>query len=358
VSSMGSFPPIENADFMAMSFVVTLLGWVAVLGNSFLIWSILSSKCRRVHAKAIYLFCAQALPDVLLGLVLGVFGTFCLVGHRFPGKAFPLHKYGRMLWRGPFCSVYGVLFETVGYASMYTFLLIAWERYTCIVKTSRSQLSSRNTMKLYLCVWILSLTFAVLPFSDDGFILQPPGVTCLSLSGPGFSVALVVSTLLAPVMITSFLYIRIYLYILKTTYHHIPHSNSRVSGAERLIARQFFGLVVVFGMLYLPVAGNFLFVLVGSRHGSFSDSYKLFQGIAWVVAMLNCAINPFLVIFFNKVVKRAALDKFKEFSFFCSFFSVSFGLRRNKNAGKPSNMIVVVPKGMMKSGSSLKAINF
>jgi len=253
-----------------------------------------------------YLLCAQALPDGLLGLLLGIFGTYACWLHRFPGVARPLQKFGRILWRGSMCSLYGVLFEMTGYASMYTFLLIAWERHNCITKPRSARFSSGKTTKLYVFCWIISVVFSLLPFADDGYSLQPPGVTCMSLSGPGFGVALVVFGLLAPVLLTAYFYLDMYLHIKRCTEHV---ANTRAEVAEKIIAKQFFVIVVVFGMLYLPVATDFFIVLVGPREKSFSRPFVRFQGSAWVLAMLNGAVNPFLVVLLNKVVKKSVLLK-------------------------------------------------
>jgi len=296
------FPSIQDSYSWVVSVFVTLLGWVAFVGNVFLIWSIFTAKSPKAHTRTIYLLCAQALPDALLGLLLGIFGTYACYLKRFPGVAIPIHKFGRILWRGSVCSLYGMLFEMTGYASMYTFVLIAWDRHNSITKSRAARFSSRRVRNLYFLCWTVSIVFSVLPFSGDGYSLQPPGVTCMSLGGPDFSVALVVGALIAPVFQTAYFYIHMYFYIKKCTGNV---GNSRAAESEKIVAKQFFVLAVVFGVLYLPVAADFFIVLVSSRERPFSRSFERFQASAWLLAMLNGAVNPLLVISLNKVVKKS-----------------------------------------------------
>jgi len=124
----------------------------------------------------------------------------------------------------------------------------------------------------------------------------------MSLGGPDFSVALVVGALIAPVFQTAYFYIHMYFYIKKCTGNV---GNSRAAESEKIVAKQFFVLAVVFGVLYLPVAADFFIVLVSSRERPFSRSFERFQASAWLLAMLNGAVNPLLVISLNKVVKKS-----------------------------------------------------
>jgi len=305
---MSSFPKIEFPLFRKVVLAYTFLAWIAIFGNSVFVWIVFSSKNRRVKIIPNYLLCAQCLPDIGVGFLIGVLGVQVYINNGLPGTAVSSYYQGMKVWQGSFCTLYGVFLHFFVFASGYTHVLTTWERYSSIVYPMRKKIGFKTLVRYYLLIWGASVVFACAPFTIGGFYLRPGRTNCSALlvSSP-ITIAVVVGILVAANFLMSgygIMFLKI-----KGSFRSAGQgqTDSRTSKTEKRIAFQFAIIVNCFLVCCLPAAFTWFLAVAGLLGAPTSNVFANIEVLGFLFSTLNSAINPFLYVALNKTLRNEML---------------------------------------------------
>jgi len=301
---MLEFPEIQNILFLRVLLADVVFAWVAVCGNIFFLWAFFSSKKKKIQTVPNYLLCAQCIPDIGLGFVVGILGTLAFITRRIPGPAWSTFQLGMEVWQGPVCSLYGFSIHLFGFSSGYTHVLLAWERFSSIVWPFRRKISLKFATLYYILIWIAALGFATAPFLQGGFYLRPARTNCSPLLVPGPISVLVVVFILLAANLLIFGYVFMFIRIKRVLNFGGSESFLNNLRAERKIALQFLIIVNSFLIFCLPASFTWFVALTRLFGAPTSYIFKKIELFGFLFSTLNSAINPFLYMAVNKSLRK------------------------------------------------------
>jgi len=169
----------------------------------------------------------------------------------------------------------------------------------------------------YYClgIWVSALFVALMPLLGDGYVLQPPGIVCLSLSGSSPVVQIDFILLSSPLIIVVLAYLKMFsrVKLAFSTARLGPTVEAKAKKAEKKIFRQFVVIVVIFVFLFLPASLDWFLIITKLVNGSFTNNYKLFQSFSWMICVSNCAANPLIIMSMNQDVRNELYAKYERF---------------------------------------------
>jgi len=298
---MVSFPRIVGDFDKVVVQTATVIAWVAVFGNSLVLWALLSSKKSGNREITILIICAQATADLVSGLLTGTFGIFSSYLNHFPGQAnmtVGINFYsGTYIWRGPWCTLYGYFLHLVCFTSIGTLVLISWERYCSIARPLKSRLSKTNLFKLCAAIWAFGLLFAAIPALKNEYVLHEPGAFCYRQIGPNTTSTLTCMFILLFSACICALYSRMYK-------HVVDAFKGTMKSKETEVSIQFLTIIICFLACWLPAGIDFFLGMIGNKVVNEQNFVLFIRPLSYVLCTGNSAVNPLLYIFMNKKVKR------------------------------------------------------
>jgi len=299
---MVSFPPIAACFSQVIAVAATSLACIGCFGNGLILWALLSSKRRGGHEVTNLIICAQAAVDLLSGLLTSCFGIISISLHHFPGAAFPsseVHFFSETtIWRSPLCTFNGYCLHFVSFISIYTVVLIAWERYCSVSRPlRRRRLTQRCLLKCLFVIWTSGAIFAAVPIWKSEYVLHEPGAFCYGLIGPNVTSTITCVAILTSSACTCALYSRMYLHVLEAF-------RGRSINQEFEISKQFFTIIACFTGCWLPAGIDFFLGMIGVTIIKKNTFIHFARPIFFLLCTGNSAITPLLYIFMNKKVKH------------------------------------------------------
>jgi len=303
---MLGFPLITDRILLNILWVKTVGGWIAIFGNIVILCAILLSKNKKMKAISPYLICAQAVPDLLLGMLVGFTGVATIRGSKFPGEAScQIIDKDKTLWYGGVCTMFGFFVHSFCFASIYTLVLITWERYKSVTQPLKPKVSARVLAKLYLFVWLASFIFASIPFFGKGYVLQKSGGECYGYGGPGVVTTIVVFSELVATNYLIVAYTKMFFVIRKS--FQCANAGRKTKGltAEQKIAKQFFMIVACFMQCWFVALLGWMSAMIGYND---DPHVKWLEILGFMLGTLHSALGPFLIISINKHIRLAVID--------------------------------------------------
>jgi len=307
---MSDFPVIAGLKIFIILDVV--ISWIAVGGNALIIWALLSPKNKKKKDTTVFIICGQATADLLAGLCSGSFGIASLSNDRFPGRGNFSNGTGffrgETIWRGRFCTLNGFLLHLISFASIYTILLIAWERYCAIVRPLKARISLQILLMHFTIIWVVGIFFASVPIFTHEYVLQTPGAFCYGLIGPNVASTITCIAILFASSCIVILYSRM-------SKHVIDAFKGRLQGKEGAISKQFITIILCFMICWLPAGSDFFLGMIGNEVVKSKLFVQFLRPLSYLLCTGNSAVNPLLYIFMNKMVKRVVFHQVKGLSF-------------------------------------------
>lgn len=144
------FPPMNPLWYGLLGFFITVMGFLSIAGNLIVIWVFMNTKSLRTPANLLVVNLATS--------------DFLMMATMFPPMVYCCY-HGTWVFSGFFCEIYGFFGSLFGCVSIWTMLMITFDRYNVIVKgVSAEPLSSKGAMLRVIFVWVLSVTWTILPF--------------------------------------------------------------------------------------------------------------------------------------------------------------------------------------------------
>ncbi|GFY51269.1 ocellar opsin [Trichonephila inaurata madagascariensis] len=144
------FPPMNPLWHSLLGLAMIILGIVSVIGNGMVIYLMTSTKSLKT-------------PTNML-IVNLAFSDFCMMAFMMPTMA--ANCFAETWILGPLmCEIYGMVGSLFGCVSIWTMVMIAFDRYNVIVKgMSAEPLTSKKATVQILLVWILAAVWTLFPF--------------------------------------------------------------------------------------------------------------------------------------------------------------------------------------------------
>jgi len=296
-----SFPVIQGSIPMVLQWTMTIESLLGISGISMLLWLLLgSTQFQRKRFRLLIIL--QAVPDLLLAMVVGPVGLVTCVEHKFPGKATVVKIRGADFWTGPLCDMYG--FSTTWFAasSIYTLVLISWERYCAVIYPFTYRHNPKRILLYWIVIMASSCIYAMVPFFEYGFVLNSFNSVCNGLVGPGIYSSLTLALFVLAGVLLVFFYFRMF-YEIRRSFLSRSHSGL---AEEKAIAVMFFAIVAFYFLCWFLLLVSYF--LVGT--GTIRIAPMLLGGTSYCLGSLNALANPVLIICTNKEIRSSLKDKF------------------------------------------------
>ncbi|ESO87858.1 hypothetical protein LOTGIDRAFT_127041 [Lottia gigantea] len=218
-----------------------------------------------------------------------------------------------------------------GSVSIWTMTMISVERYFCIVRGSNSTITPRVAVIAVVVMWIVALISYSSVIASFTVLSLPFGnttVTICTLMWPWnsvqmsriFTIFVFIFTFLVPLIVLTHNYATIFLKFRKVRMivNQSRIQNSNLSEASENIQRTrnardmkvvktVFSLVIIFAVMWFPICGCFVYILVDNATGSMELGSYVFI-IALMCAMGNGCVNPILYGVMNERLKLILLS--------------------------------------------------
>ncbi|XP_054710810.1 ocellar opsin-like [Uloborus diversus] len=144
------FPPMNPLWHSLLGVAMVVLGIISVIGNGMVIYLMSSTKSLKT-------------PTNML-IVNLAFSDFCMMAFMMPTMA--ANCFAETWILGPFmCEIYGMVGSLFGCVSIWTLVMISFDRYNVIVKgMSAEPLTTKKAFLEILFVWAYALVWTLLPF--------------------------------------------------------------------------------------------------------------------------------------------------------------------------------------------------
>ncbi|KAF7996784.1 hypothetical protein HCN44_002430 [Aphidius gifuensis] len=148
------FPPINPLWHGILGFVVCVLTFIAITGNGMVIFIFATTKSLRTPSN--------------LYIINLAFSDFCLMSTM--GIPVIINCYYETWVFGPFmCIIYGLVGSLFGCGSIYTMMMIAFDRYNVIVKgLAGKPLTIKGALFRIFMIWTVSTAWTVAPLFGWG----------------------------------------------------------------------------------------------------------------------------------------------------------------------------------------------
>lgn len=242
-----------------------------------------------------YLLVHVAICDMLFGIFLSPRGLF-----------YGLYEHPSGLLGDLLCKfvTFGQLGWICGAASIFTLVTIAWERYKAIVKPFSPRFSNKNVKRAVIISWILAFIIGLPEIIATAYNPQIKGCDYLWM---GRWDALFDATiwLIAVSSVPPFIMIVLYGKVIHTLWGsgnriEVVSQRSIVRSRKRVTKSVILVTVILF-ICWTPLLLNFFVSSYSPVNSSIMITVQGVQPVvfhtAWVLILLNAAINPFIYAF-------------------------------------------------------------
>ena len=296
--SLSCYDP--TAEIIGKTFSYCLIILVSLSGNTAI--GVIVYKKKTMRKTINFLIVNMAMSDLLCSIIL------------IPRVILMLH-IDSWLIGGPLdqalCKLVNFPTFVCSSVSIQSLVLIAVDRFGAVVVPLRSPLISSKLCTFFIvATWIVAMAV----FSPYLFAFNlseyPGGLRCLMQwrkafgefsSFKNYFVSILVINIFIPFVLLAILYIIIFL---KLKSQKIPGEESATNEAEqrrqreRNVLRMAIAIVLGFAFCWLPVIIWYLLDLSASDI-VMSCGFKYFGSFAFMMAVGNCAINPFICFIFS-----------------------------------------------------------
>ena len=271
---------------MPMSVLISysVIALTGLTGNIFVVLTICLLK--RLRTVSNIFVTNLSLAHVLLG----VHSVFVIIEEADPDWELPITA----------CQVIGFLSFFSPIAIVLSMVIIANNRYTCIIATTRTTFS-KSRVTLYLAiVWTISFLIALPLLVGWVSVSKSAGCACCFNFSENMIYGLVVTATVyvLPNFLILYYYIRIIIYVrnsrLRVTNHVVSTQRKR---HDLRLAAQFVVIFIFFNLCYMP---SLIVIWIGSAKG-LSDSAIIAANFLFA---LNLIVNPVVYFIFNKYARR------------------------------------------------------
>ncbi|XP_017477504.1 PREDICTED: prolactin-releasing peptide receptor-like [Rhagoletis zephyria] len=289
------------------------ISFLAVIGNSLVIWVVLTT--RHMHTVTNMYIANLAIADVVIGL-------FCIP---FQFQAALLQRWNLPWFMCGFCPFVQALTVNV---SVFTLTAIAIDRHRAIINPFRARPTMLVSKLILVGIWLVALVFAT-PcaiafrveleherYSENGIIFNATRPFCMNknLSEAQlqtYRYTLVFMQYFVPFCVISFVYIQmaVRLWGTRAPGNAQDTRDTTFLRNKKKVIKMLIIVVVVFGFCWLPLQlYNILYVTFPEI-----NEYH-FINIIWFccdwLAMSNCCYNPFIYGIYNEKFKREFNKRF------------------------------------------------
>ena len=293
-------PSISEREDLRSTYIVnfvlnTFLSYTAIALNILTIHAIRKTRALPKPLKTVLL--SLAVSDIGVGLIVQPFYSTLLV--------FWLQR------KNPGCVSYQAFFAALtlfAIASFFGVVAVSMDRFLAINLHLRYQqvVTQKRVVAVVIALWILS-----------GFL------TLLTVWFPHDSSVIVITVGMFCLLITTLIYIKIYLVIRR---HSIQIQQAlqvqrSAPNASRDMAANFanlrksavgvFYVYVVFMVCYLPRGANLFIIVISSNPSTAMKGFSLF---AWTLMLLNSSVNPVIYCLKMRHIRHSVIDILRNIS--------------------------------------------
>ncbi|KAK7075553.1 Melanopsin [Halocaridina rubra] len=157
-----SFPPVNPMWHYLLGVIYIFLGFFSIVGNGLVIYLFMKSK--ELKSPANILIVNLALSDLIM------------LTTNFPPFAYNCFMGGKWMFSAFFCELYAALGAVTGVCSIWSLVMISWDRYNIICNSFNGpKLTKGKAMGMCLFCWAMAIGWALPPFFGWGKYI-PEGI--------------------------------------------------------------------------------------------------------------------------------------------------------------------------------------
>ncbi|CAG0897682.1 unnamed protein product [Darwinula stevensoni] len=296
-----SFELSENLQRFVSTVVPILFGitvLVGFIGNTLVVLVVLANQ--QMRSTTNILIFNLALADLL-------FIIFC-VPFTATDYAVPSWPFGQV-W----CKIVQYLVIVTAYASVYTLVMMSFDRYLAVVHpiTSMSIRTERNTYFAIVVLWALILVMCVPVLFAHGIIVYEhkydSRAKCLfkelEWDLPAFQISFFATSYVIPLGLICTLY----LFMLNRLWTGVGpsgHVSAESRRGKKRVTRLVVVVVAIFAVCWLPIQVILVLKSLG-KYDTNSWAKVMAQIVSHVLAYMNSCVNPILYAFLSDNFRKA-----------------------------------------------------
>lgn len=208
------------------------------------------------------------------------------------------------------CKTFYSLQAVSVFASVYSLLVIAIDRFYAVVLPLKEAFSTRKVKLVIVAIWMTSLAFASPQFLAASVVKLDDNYYCYSVwkdsgfSEQGYTIVFITLTYIIPLPAIATLYTVavIKLWGSAVPGHQIEANQRKIRMVRRKATRMLIAIVVVFALCWLPLqTAEFLVAFMPNIRARLPLWVKLL--LPWF-GISNSAINPFIYVIFSENFRR------------------------------------------------------
>lgn len=305
--------------------IFTVIALVGFIGNLLVVLTVACNVQMR-NTTNILIF-NLSLADLLFVIFCIPFTAVDYVMERWPFGA---------IW----CQCVQYLIFVTAYISIYTLVLMSFDRFLAVCFPVSRIRNERNTSIAIIVFWVGVLAYNYPAYYAHGTLEYPSDVDqnitrCQFIEENGliswstFHISMFICSYLVPLILISGLYLVMLVRLWKSNLNQSKESRR----GKRRVTRLVIIVVVCFATLWLPIQAILLLKSLGMYRASSLLTISL-QIFAQVLAYISSCINPFLYAFlsenFRKSFRKVSLLTFKYLTHFFMVYSISLSSAYNQ----------------------------
>ncbi|XP_032220107.1 apelin receptor A isoform X2 [Nematostella vectensis] len=310
------------------------------------------------NSTSFILICSMALSDALVGVY-----TIMIAIHN-PFHDTTVTPNELLMNNIKVCPNIGVVFTTAQVTTVFTSFFLTLERYLAIVHCDNptARLSSKLSLRLSILVWLIAITFAMLPIFGVQGLQYHKWFQCTMPFHKGSyitdtsTVTLAVGVLCVMIYLTSVgLYVRIYVFVQKASSQLGVKREARLAKRISLMVLTNFFFFVTPMILFLIYVYRFVDLMLDAAVtlNSLRAFFVMGSWIPVTLLGLSSLINPFLYAFRHQKFQREATRLGRNIS--CNIgMSVNSQNSDRKGSTRQSNKTPTWKKHQGSNGRRLK----
>ncbi|CAO1419007.1 unnamed protein product [Diamesa hyperborea] len=296
-----------------------IIAITGLIGNSLVVYVVLNNHQMRSTTNTLLVNLASA--DLL-------FIVFCV----------PFTAVDYMLSEWPFgevwCKIVQYLIIVTAYASIYTLVLISFERYlaVCFPICSISMRNERNTSIAIGALWIVILIVNIPVLLAHGLkeFNEPDRIVSVCtfldtndlISHSFFHISFFTTSYMLPLILISIMY---FLMLLRLWRSNLVSTSSESQRGKKKVTRLCVVIVIMFMILWFPI--QFILLLKSLKFYESDTHFKIaLQICAHIMGYCSSCINPVLYAFLSENFRK-------------SFRKIAYCVYNNNSRGENQHMI-------------------
>lgn len=298
--------PPDYTDGLAMERIISivvpilfgLVVFIGLIGNALVVVVVACNQQMRNTTNILIINLAVA--DLL-------FIVFC-VPFTATDYALPMWPFGDV-W----CKIVQYLVIVCAYASVYTLVLMSFDRFLAVVMpiASMSIRTEQNTYLAILIVWLVILVSCIPALMAHGkysyyYAFQRQS-SCVFLQNEGYDqAAFQISFFLTSYVLPLALICVLYLFMLKRLWHGVVpggHISVESLRGKKRVTRLVIVVVIIFAVCWGPI--QTVLVLKSLKQYEINTTNIVIQITSHVLAYVNSCVNPILYAFLSENFRKA-----------------------------------------------------